>query len=226
MKKTVKQVLFSLGLIAIAQGAVAGNAEAGADKVAVCAACHGNDGNSPAPTFPKIAGLGEKYLLKQLQDIQAWDQETDPELKPRTGRPVVEMTGMLRGLSDQDLRDIAAYYNSQALQLSGAREMEVQLNSGVMVNSLELGERVWRAGNLNTGVPACTGCHSPSGLGNDPAGFPRLGGQYAEYIEQQLRAFRAGNRTNDGDSMMMRLVAERMSDAEIQAVSNFISGLH
>jgi cytochrome c553 len=226
MKKTVKQVLFSLGLVAIAQGAVAGNAEAGADKVAVCAACHGNDGNSPAPAFPKIAGLGEKYLLKQLQDIQAWDQETDPELKPRTGRPVVEMTGMLRGLSDQDLRDIAAYYNSQALQLSGAREMEVQLNSGAMVNSLELGERVWRAGNLNTGVPACTGCHSPSGLGNDPAGFPRLGGQYAEYIEQQLRAFRAGNRTNDGDSMMMRLVAERMSDAEIQAVSNFISGLH
>jgi cytochrome c553 len=129
-------------------------------------------------------------------------------------------------MEDQDLQDIAAYYNSQAIQLSGAREMQVQLNSGIMVDSLPLGERVWRSGNLNTGVPACTGCHTPSGLGNDPAGFPRLSGQYAEYIEKQLRDFRAGNRINDGDSMMMRLVAERMSDAEIKAVANFISGLH
>jgi cytochrome c553 len=227
MKKLVKHVLFSLGLVAVAQGAsAAGNAEAGADLVTVCAACHADDGNSPAPAFPKIAGLGEKYLLKQLRDIQAWDKETDAELKPKTGRQVVEMTGMLRNMEDQDLQDIAAYYNSQAIQLSGAREMQVQLNSGIMVDSLPLGERVWRSGNLNTGVPACTGCHTPSGLGNDPAGFPRLSGQYAEYIEKQLRDFRAGNRINDGDSMMMRLVAERMSDAEIKAVANFISGLH
>lgn len=227
MKNLLKHALFSLGLVAVAQGAfAAGDAKAGADKVAVCAACHGPDGNSPLPTFPKLAGLGEKYLLKQLQDIQAWDLEADAEKKPTTGRSVPEMTGMLRDLSEQDLQDVAAYFASQAIQLSGAKEIQVKVNSGLMVDGLELGEKVYRAGNLANGVPACTGCHAPDGHGNAPAGFPRLSGQYAEYVEKQLLAFRSGNRTNDGDQMIMRLVAEKMSDAEIKAVANFIAGLN
>lgn len=227
MKNLLKHALFSLGLVAVAQGAfAAGDAKAGADKVAVCAACHGPDGNSPLPTFPKLAGLGEKYLLKQLQDIQAWDLETDAEKKPTTGRAVPEMTGMLRDLSEQDLQDVAAYFASQAIQLSGAKDIQVKVNSGLMVDGLELGEKVYRAGNLANGVPACTGCHAPDGHGNAPAGFPRLSGQYAEYVEKQLLAFRSGNRTNDGDQMIMRLVAEKMSDAEIKAVANFIAGLN
>src|SRR5690554_3037209 len=227
MKNLLKHALFSLGLVAVAQGAsAAGDAKAGADKVAVCAACHGPDGNSPLPTFPKLAGLGEKYLLKQLQDIQAWDLEADAEKKPTTGRPVPEMTGMLRDLSEQDLQDVAAYFASQAIQLSGAKDIQVKVNSGLMVDGLELGEKVYRAGNLANGVPACTGCHAPDGHGNAPAGFPRLSGQYAEYVEKQLLAFRSGNRTNDGDQMIMRLVAEKMSDAEIKAVANFIAGLN
>lgn len=227
MKNLLKHALFSLGLVAVAQGAfAAGDAKAGADKVAVCAACHGPDGNSPLPTFPKLAGLGEKYLLKQLQDIQAWDLEADAEKKPTTGRAVPEMTGMLRDLGEQDLQDVAAYFASQAIQLSGAKEIQVKVNSGLMVDGLELGEKVYRAGNLANGVPACTGCHAPDGHGNAPAGFPRLSGQYAEYVEKQLLAFRSGNRTNDGDQMIMRLVAEKMSDAEIKAVANFIAGLN
>jgi cytochrome c553 len=179
-----------------------------------CVACHSSDGNSPAPSFPKIAGLGEKYLTKQLKDIKSGN------------RAIVEMTGLLDNLSEQDLKDLAAFYNSNKMQLSGAKPLEVRVNAGIKVDGLELGERIYRAGNLTTGVPACTGCHSPSGLGNDPAGYPRLGGQYSEYIAKQLRAFRGGERVNDGESKVMRQVAEHMSDAEIDAVANFISGLN
>lgn len=227
MKNLVKHALFTLALVATAPLALAaGDAQVGAEKVALCAACHSTDGNSPAPNFPKIAGLGERYILKQLRDIKAWDSETDATKKAATGREILEMTGMLAGFSDGDLQDIAAYFASQNIQLSGAKEMQVRVNAGIDVNALELGERVFRAGNLNTGVPACSGCHSPDAHGNAPAGYPRLSGQYPEYIEKQLLAFRSGIRVNDGDQMTMRLVAEKMSDAEIKAVANFIAGLN
>ena len=110
--------------------------------------------------------------------------------------------------------------------MSVAKKFEVQVNSGIKVDGLELGERVYRAGNVATSVPACTGCHAPDGKGNAPAAFPRLSGQHPEYIEKQLRAFRAGNRTNDGDAMIMRSIADKMSDAEIIAVANYIAGLN
>ncbi|MBU2884315.1 cytochrome c4 [Gilvimarinus agarilyticus] len=226
MKKLVLPLLIALGAPTLSQMAsAAGDAAAGAEKVAVCAACHGPDGNSPAPSFPKIAGLGEAYIYKQLQDIQAWDNASGDD-KAKTGRPVVEMTGMLSGLSDQDLQDIAAHYASQGMQLTGSKEFTVKINSGAEVSSLDLGENIYRGGNMETGVPACSGCHSPTGLGNAPAAYPRLGGQYAEYIEKQLKAFRGGERTNDGDQMIMRLVAKNMSDAEIKAVANYIAGLN
>lgn len=192
-----------------------GDPDAGKALSASCAACHGNDGNSPSPAFPKLAGLGEKYLFKQLKDIQSGKQ-----------RVVEQMAGQLEGKTDKDLLDIAAYFNQQTMQLSGATQTRVMLNAGIDTDSLTLGARIFRAGNRETGTPACTGCHSPLGLGNDPAGYPRLSGQYADYIAAQLRAFRGGKRTNDGDSKTMRSVAQYMSDAEIDAVANYISGLH
>ncbi len=192
----------------------AGDAVAGEAKSASCAACHGADGNSPVPSFPKLAGLGEKYLFKQLRDIQS------------KKRDIPQMAGLLDSMNNKDLRDIAAYYNSKTMQISGAKTIEVQVNSGIKVDGLELGERVFRAGNRDSGVPACTGCHSPNGLGNEPAGYPRLSGQYAEYIEAQLRAYRSGDRTNGGDTKVMRQVAQYMSDAEIIAVANYIAGLN
>lgn len=202
----------------------AGNASNGETIAkAECAACHGADGNSSSPMFPKLAGLGEKYLLKQLHDIKNAAEGGDPKAAKRA---ITEMAGLLDKKSEQDLADLAAYYASKTTQLSGAKEMKVQVNSGAQVDAIKLGAQVYRAGNLETGVPACTGCHSPRGLGNAPAGYPRLSGQHADYIEKQLKDFRAGNRTNDGDTMVMREVANHMSDAEIKAVANFISGLN
>ena len=141
-------------------------------------------------------------------------------------RSVPEMTGQLDALDDEDLADIATYYAGKTMQLSGSNKQTVQLNSGLKVDGLALGAKVYRAGNAESGVPACSGCHSPRGLGNAPAGYPRLGGQHADYIVKQLKDFRAGNRTSDGEAMPMRGVAQHMSDAEIDAVANFISGLN
>ncbi|MFL0811283.1 MAG: cytochrome c4 [Agarilytica sp.] len=224
MKNLVLKSFLSASLIALSFGVNAAGDVSNGEKIAAaeCAACHGADGNSTTPMFPKLAGLGEKYLLKQLYDIQNANGK-----KPKNpSRAIAEMTGLLDAKSDQELADIAAYYAAQPIQLSGAKEIQVQVNSGSKVDGLKLGARVYRSGNLENGVPACTGCHSPRGMGNAPAGYPRLSGQHADYIAKQLRDFRAGNRTNDGATSEMREVAKKMSDAEITAVSNFISGLN
>lgn len=230
MKHIVKNALFSLGVFVFVQGTQAavltGDAKAGATKAAVCGACHGADGNSMAPNFPKLAGQGERYLSKQINDIKAWGAETNPAKKATTGRAVPEMSGILANLSAQDIADISAFFAAQNTQLSGTKKIEVQVNSGLKVDAIELGSKLYRNGNLSTGVPACTGCHAPDGKGNAAAGFPRLSGQHPEYIEKQLLSFRAGNRTNDGDTSPMRSIADKMSDAEIKAVANFIAGLN
>ena len=214
MNSIIKKAALALGMVAFAQvGHAAGDASAGQAKAALCVACHGADGNSPAPTFPKIAGLGEKYLLKQMHDIKSGD------------RSVPEMTGMLDNMSDQDMEDIAAYFASQNIQISGSEAFSVMLNNGDNVDGLELGRKIYRAGNAASGVPACMGCHSPTGQGNAPAGYPRLSGQYAEYVEKQLKAFRTGTRANDGDARTMRTVARQLTDAEIKAVANYVAGL-
>lgn len=221
MKNLVRYTLISLGLMGVAQLAFgAGDPEAGKALAGTCVACHGEGGNSVVPTFPKIAGLGERYLLKQLQDIKAGNSGVEG------ARPVPQMMGVLDGMSDQDLVDLSSYFASQPMQITGAKPVQVRLFTGEQVDGLELGARIYRGGNMETGVPSCSGCHSPRGLGNSPAGYPRVGGQYAEYIEAQLRAFRAGERVNDGDGMPMRHAAKNMSDAEITAVAGFIVGLN
>lgn len=190
-----------------ATAAPAGDAAAGEGKVAACGACHGADGNSPAPAFPKLAGLGEKYLFKQMRDI-------------RDGaRPVPTMAGQLDGKPDQDLADMAAYY-AQQVRTGGQTDPELRA----------LGEKVYRSGVAERNVAACTACHSPTGKGNGPAGFPALAGQHAEYIAAQLRAYRQGyedpaGRTNDGDSKIMRTTAFGLSDMEIEAVASYAAGL-
>jgi cytochrome c553 len=210
MNKVLVSLLLTLGITGIAHAA--GNAEAGQEKVAVCGACHGADGNSAAPNFPKLAGQGERYLFKQLQDIKAG---SSPTAEPGVGRKVLEMTGILEPYSDQDLQDIAAYFSSQ--------KMTVGMADPALVAQ---GEKLFRGGKVEDGMPACTGCHSPSGVGNNLAGFPHLGGQHAAYTAKQLTAFREGERTNDGDAMIMRTIASKLSNKDIEALSSYIQGLH
>ncbi|MFA5677804.1 MAG: c-type cytochrome [Pseudomonas sp.] len=201
MNKLLVSLVLSLGVAGSAH-ALQGDAAAGEGKVAICSACHGADGNSMMPNWPKLAGQGERYLLKQLMDIK------------EGVRVVPEMTGMLTNLSEQDLADIAAYYQSQTLA-GGVADADLAAR----------GEAIYRGGNLKTGLPACTGCHSPTGQGNEPAGYPHLAGQHAAYTIKQLTDFREGDRTNDGDIMVMRTIAERLSNKDIQAVAEYIQGL-
>lgn len=210
MNKVLVSLLLTLGITGMAHAA--GDAKAGQSKAAVCGACHGVDGNSPAPNFPKLAGQGERYLLKQMQDIKAG---STPGAADGVGRKVLEMTAMLDPLSDQDLADIAAYFSSQ--------KPTVGMADPALVAQ---GEKLFRGGKLDLGMPACTGCHAPNGVGNDLAGFPQLGGQHAAYTAKQLTDFREGNRTNDGDTMIMRGIAAKLSNKDIQALSSYIQGLH
>ena len=179
-----------------------GDPEAGKALTTVCVACHGEDGNSLAGAFPNIAGQTSQYLFKQLREI-------------KTGvRPVPTMVGQLDNFSDEDLIDIAAYYAAQKRKVGLAKPELV-----------ELGESIYRAGIKRKNIAACTACHSPTGSGNGPAGFPALAGQWPEYTEQQLKAFRSGERHNDGDEQMMQATSEDLSDDEIAAVASYLYGL-
>ena len=141
-------------------------------------------------------------MVKQLMDFKSGV------------RPSPTMAAMVLSLSDQDMQDIAAWYASQQVTLGGAEPA-----------ALELGASLYRAGNKDLAVAACSACHSPTGQGNAPAGFPALGGQHAEYTLQQLKDFRSGVRQNDTSSMM-RSIVERLTDRELEALASYISGLN
>ena len=200
MNKLLISMLLTLGITGVAHAA--GDAAAGKAKTAVCAACHGADGNSAIANFPKLAGQNAKYLVKQLKEIK------------NGVRPVVEMTGLLDNLSDQDLADIGAYFAKQGAQIGHAAKDQV-----------EAGQKIYRAGIADKGVAACTACHSPTGAGNASAAFPAVSGQHAAYVEKQLKMFRNAERSNDPNKMM-RDIAAKMSDVEIKAVSAYIQGLN
>ncbi|MGE8417593.1 c-type cytochrome [Pseudomonas sp.] len=205
MNKLLVSLLLTLGITGAANAAepIKGDAAAGQAKTAVCGACHNPDGNSLAPNFPKLAGQGEKYLEKQLHDIKSGK------------RTVLEMTGMLAAFNDQDMADIAAYFSSQNGSVGAADPKLV-----------ERGRALFNGGDVENGLPACTGCHSPNGAGIALAGFPHLGGQHATYVAKQLTDFREGNRTNDGDATTMRTIAAKLSNKDIEALSSYIQGLH
>jgi cytochrome c553 len=173
----------------------------------VCAACHGADGNSIGPANPKLAGQIPEYLAKQLANFRPGKDNKPAE------RPNNIMAGFAATLSPEDMRSVAAFYAGQKLIPEKATDKD----------TIELGQRIFRGGIAEKNVPACAGCHGPAGAGM-PAQYPLLGGQYAEYIELQLKAFRSGERAND-PNRMMRMTAARLSDAEIRAVANYIAGL-
>ncbi|MBZ0335057.1 c-type cytochrome [Marinobacter sp. AL4B] len=204
MKRLIAGVVLGVSLSTMAHGA--GDPAAGEQNAAVCAACHGQGGGKPMmASYPKLTGLGEKYLYTQLVDIKSGD------------RSIPEMTGLLTAMTDQDLKDLAAYFNKQELVVNQANADDELIAQG---------QAIFRGGNMASGVPACAGCHNPSGKGNEPAGYPALGGQNAEYLAKQLKAYRDGTRATTANAGIMGDVASKLTDAEIEAVANYVSGLH
>lgn len=199
------------GLLWAGQGAAQDAAKpdlAKGEQVAkqVCVACHAADGNSIAPANPKLAGQHSGYVYKQLVNFK-------PQGGKKAARENALMAGMVAGLSDADMRALAAYYASQTLKPAAASDKDLAT----------LGQKIWRGGIAEKSVAACAGCHGPDGAGI-PGQYPRLAGQFAEYVGAQLKLFRAGERANDPNGMM-RGVAARMSDAEIKAVSEYAAAL-
>lgn len=173
---------------------------------AVCGACHGQDGNSPLAANPKLAGQHPEYLLKQMRNFKAADGKPPERVSPI-------MNGMIAPYDETQLRDMAAYLAAQTQKGEVARIRE----------TVEFGQKLYRSGDQAKGLPACAACHGPTGAGI-PGQYPRIGGQFAEYTELQLKNFRQGARANDPNKMM-RMVAIKMTDAEITAVSDYIAGL-
>jgi len=199
------RVIASLLVFVSAHALAEGDAAAGQAKSAVCAACHGADGNSMVPNWPKLAGQHEQYLVRQISLIQSG------------ARMVPEMMAIVPGLSAQDIADLAAYFAAQTKSGGVADESKV-----------ELGERIFRAGNAESGVPACMACHGPAGEGNPLAGYPALAGQQAVYTTNMLNRFRAGENWGEGDaaSQVMNGAAAELTDDEIDAVASYIQGLY
>lgn len=183
----------------------AGDATAGQAKSAICAACHGADGNSAVPNWPKIAGQHATYLERQLGLIKSG------------ARPVPEMIGIVASLSDQDLANVAAFYSTQTIKAGLADEA-----------TRAMGEQLYRSGNSATGIPACMACHGPAGEGNPLAKYPALAGQHSVYTEKMLNGFRSGTTWGEDDesSKIMTDVSFRLTDKEIKAVAAYIQGLH
>jgi cytochrome c553 len=200
--------LLALSALSVVVGTAAAQNAARGQRIAgqVCAACHAADGNSVAATNPKIAGQFEEYLQKQLGDFKAQPGK-------KAARESAIMTPMAANLSDDDIQSVAAYYAGQKLRPASAADKDLAA----------LGQKIWRGGIAASSVPACAGCHGPAGAGI-PAQYPRLAGQFAEYVAAQLKGFKDGARSNDTNGVM-RGVAARMTEREIQAVAQYAAGL-
>ena len=190
-------VLLACGC-ALAQAA--GNPDEGRKKAETCGACHGEDGNSSAPIFPKVAEQHSPYIAKQLHDFKS----------QKRGDPT--MAALAEPLSDQDIEDLAAYYAKQKIKPEQGKPNPQ-------------GEKLYRAGNPKNGMPACSGCHGPNGGGNPLALFPAINGQYAAYIEKTLQDFQSGARGNDTNGVM-RAIAGKMSEEDIRDIADYLSSQH
>jgi len=197
-------VLLTLLLLASPAAAqmVDGDPEAGKTKAQACAACHGANGNSANPQWPNLAGQHADYIFEQLQYYKSGERQN------------AIMNGQAAGLSTEDMADLAAYYASL--------EMEVGETSEDLV---DLGQRIYLGGIAGKDVPACAACHGPAGEGIPGTGYPRLGGQKAVYVSQQLQAYRAGERSGYGQASVMNAIAGNLSDEEIEAVASYVYGL-
>lgn len=202
MPRTLLLVFACLYTLTATQAIAAGDPVAGKSKAAICAACHGPDGNSTNPAWPKIAGQHEEYIFKQLMDFKSGKRD-NPQMSP-----------IISTMNEQDLSDVAAFFSTQAPKSGVAKP-----------SNLLTAERIYRAGNPDTGLAACTGCHGPNGSGNPEAKFPTLSGQHAEYTITTLKAYKSEVRNNDPNSIM-RNIASKLTNDDIEIIANYIQGLH
>ncbi|MCH8493182.1 MAG: cytochrome c4 [Idiomarina sp.] len=204
-------MLFASGA-AMASGSnerLTGDAEAGQEKSVTCAACHGQTGNSATGDFPNIAGQHNKYLVKQLMDYRLGAQTNGER-----GRHNVLMADQVINLSDQDIYDLAAFYAAQEHALGSVDE-----------DIVAEAQRLFLGGDEERGITSCAACHGPGGFGMGLAAFPMLQGQHAQYTADQLKQFRSGERNNDPNGMM-RDIATRLTDRDIEILSQYINGLY
>ena len=190
----------------------AGDPVAGSKKSAVCAACHGADGNSAIPAWPSIAGQNEEYTYKQLLDFKS-NKRDNPQMSP-----------ILAVMSDQELADISAYFASQKAKPASTK-LRIMIDGEERSASLDSAEYMYRFGNPDTGLAACMACHGPNGNGNPAARFPAINGQHAEYTATTLKAYKSEVRNNDPNKIM-RNIASKLSNAEIDIIANYLQGLH
>ena len=210
MNKRMKKLTLALSFLTLANPALyaasadlKGDAAAGQKKAAVCGACHGVDGNSLNPLWPNLAGQHASYIVQQLNGFQN-------EFRQNT-----TMSPMAAPLKEQDMVDLAAYFSSQTKKLGEASP-----------DMVPLGEKIYRGGNTETGVAACIACHGPQGNGNPAAKYPIVSGQHAQYTHKQLMDYKSEVRKPKGNAIIMRDIALKMSDAEMQAVTDYMQGLY
>ncbi|GLT18945.1 cytochrome c [Vibrio zhanjiangensis] len=198
-----------LSLLASCSVWAQGSIEAGKGKSQTCVACHGADGNSQLAMYPKIAGQHAKYIEKQLKDLKLGMTSNGKQ-----GRYDPVMSAMAMPLSEQDMQDLAAYYSSLPIS-----------NNTTPENVVKKGKALYTAGDAERGLTACVACHGPRGNGTELSGFPKISGQHADYIKAQLEKFRDGTRGNDMNGMM-RDIAKKLTDEDIDTLSKYVGGLH
>lgn len=207
-KPMKKLAILAIALLGAAHSAQAADSAKGAELATQCAACHAKDGNSAVAAWPKLAGQNAKYIEKQLKDFIAGAKDKSK------GRYDAQMLAPVQALTEENIADLAAYFSEQQTQLGA-----------VKADLVEMGKNIYFNGDAERGVPACAACHGATGQGLDLAGYPSVSGQHPEYTAKQLKAFSMAERTND-ENAVMRDIAIRMSDQQIEAVANFMLGLH
>ena len=205
----MKKLALILSLLASCSVWAQGSIEAGKAKSQTCVACHGADGNSQLAMYPKLAGQHAKYLEKQLKDLKLGMTSNGKQ-----GRYDPVMSGMAMPLSEQDMQDLAAYYASLPISSNSTPE-----------NVVKKGKALYTAGDAERGLAACIACHGPRGNGTELSGFPKISGQHADYIKAQLEKFRDEKRGNDMNEMM-RDIAKKLTDEDIDTLSKYVGGLH
>lgn len=210
MKKIALSLTILLGALSASNAtAFDGDVNAGKEKSATCAACHGPDGNAPINIYPKIAGQHADYIYKQLVDLKSGMTSGG-----KKGRMDPVMSAMAMPLNDQDMKDVAAYFAS------------LNMSEGVTPKDVvEVGAMLYKAGDAERGIPSCAACHGPRGNGSSLAKFPKISFQHPEYIKSQLEKFRDGTRHNDLNGMMQD-IAKKLTDKDIEVLSKYLGGLH